>query len=111
VTRSVAVFGLLFSLTVSVPFLAKGDMVIEVKGRDPEHSDQDYQSKDSGIHTLGGPGVNHARVPDAEGFIADWHSDVVPQPPPESKIIRLRLSPGQRFAVLLHQHGLDRALV
>ena len=79
-TRSLAILALLFSLTVSVPLWAKGDTVlIEVKGETLSTPIKITDPKIEGFTPWAGPGVNGARVPDAEGFIVDWHSGVVTQ--------------------------------
>jgi hypothetical protein len=81
-TRSLAILGLLFSLTVSMPLWAKGDTVlIEVKGETLSTPIKITDPKIEEFTPWAGPGVNGARVPDAEGFIVDWHAGIVTQQP------------------------------
>ena len=82
-SRCAAVFGLLALLTASGPLWAKGDMVlIEVKGETLSAPIRITDPKIEDFTPWAGPGVNGARVPDAEGFIADWHAGIVTPPAP-----------------------------
>jgi hypothetical protein len=78
--HAVAVIGLLISATMSMPLWAKGDTVlIEVKGETLSTPIRLTDPKIEEFTPWAGPGVNHARVPDAEGFIVDWHAGIVTQ--------------------------------
>jgi hypothetical protein len=78
ISRSAVVFGFLASLTASGPLWAKGDMVlIEVKGETLSAPIRITDPKVEDFTPWAGPGVNGARVPDAEGFIANWHAGIV----------------------------------
>lgn len=59
---------------------AKGDMVlIEVKGATLPTSIRITDPKIEAFTPWAGPGVNGSRVPNAEGFIIDWHAGVLSQ--------------------------------
>jgi len=67
----------LFSLVVPALW-AKGDMVlIEVKGAKLPTPISITDPKIQDFTPWAGPGVNGARVPNAEGFIVDWHAGIV----------------------------------
>jgi hypothetical protein len=71
---------LLFALAVSAPLWAKGDMVlIEVKGAALPAPIRITDPKIEDFTPWAGPGVNGARVPNADGFIIDWHAGIVSQ--------------------------------
>jgi hypothetical protein len=77
-TRSVAVFGLLFPLAVSVPVWAKGKLVlIEVKGATLSTPIRITDAKIENFQPWAGPGTATNGVPSTEGFIVDWHAGVV----------------------------------
>jgi len=71
---------ILLSLAVSAPLWAKGEMVlIEVKGATLPAPIQITDPKIEEFTPWSGPGVNGARVPNADGFIIDWHAGVLSQ--------------------------------
>jgi hypothetical protein len=71
---------ILLSLAVSAPLWAKGEMVlIEVKGATLPTPIRITDPKIEDFSPWAGPGVNGASVPNAEGFIIDWHAGVLSQ--------------------------------
>jgi hypothetical protein len=76
-TRSVAVFGLLF-LLASVPLLAKGQLVlIEIRGATLSTPVRITDAKIENFSPWAGPGTGANGVENTEGFIADWQAGVV----------------------------------
>lgn len=70
---------MLFSLVVPALW-AKGEMVlIEVKGATLPTPIRITDPKIEAFSPWAGPGVNGASVPNAEGFIVDWHAGIVSQ--------------------------------
>jgi hypothetical protein len=68
----------LLSLAVSAPLSAKGEMVlIEVTGANLPTPIRITDPKIEAFSLWAGPGVNGARVPNAEGFIVDWRAGVL----------------------------------
>jgi hypothetical protein len=71
------------ALCVASPSLsAKGDMVrIEIRGEAFAEPIAVTDPRIRNFHVWTGPGVNNVAVENAEGFIANWKSGVVPSPP------------------------------
>jgi len=71
------ILAMLFSLVVPALW-AKGDMVlIEVKSATMPTLIRITDPKIQDFTPWAGPGVNGGRVPNAEGFIVDWHAGVL----------------------------------
>ena len=73
------ILAMLFSLVVPALW-AKGDMVlIEVESATMPTLIRITDPKIQDFTPWAGPGVNGGRVPNAEGFIVDWHAGIVSQ--------------------------------